>query len=277
MLTVNDHNRMFADGLYIYPVVSRRAGGVSVGVNLNPNNACNWRCVYCQVEGLTKGAAPEIDVERLRQELRGLLHELQHGSFMQLNVPENLRHIRDIALAGNGEPTSSHQFAEIIQAVLAERDAAGLANIPVRVISNGSFMHRAEVREGLRALGQAGGEVWFKVDAGSEADMQRINSQSMPMEKVSRHLRACAEVCPTWVQTCVFREDGVAPDARWLQDYLAVLHTAGLAQLQGVLLYGIARPSMQAEAARLQPLSAAEIQQLADGIRAAGLTVQVSV
>jgi wyosine [tRNA(Phe)-imidazoG37] synthetase (radical SAM superfamily) len=55
-LTVADHDRGSAGLTYVYPVVSRRAGGVSVGINLNVNNACNWRCIYCQVPGLTRGA-----------------------------------------------------------------------------------------------------------------------------------------------------------------------------------------------------------------------------
>jgi hypothetical protein len=67
----DDHNRSFIDMTYVYPVVSRRAGGVSVGINLNPNNACNWHCAYCQVPGLVRGAAPEIDLALLARELAG--------------------------------------------------------------------------------------------------------------------------------------------------------------------------------------------------------------
>jgi wyosine [tRNA(Phe)-imidazoG37] synthetase (radical SAM superfamily) len=60
----------------VYPVVSRRAGGVSVGINLNPNNKCNWRCIYCQVPNLARGNAPKIDVAQLRAELTGFLREI---------------------------------------------------------------------------------------------------------------------------------------------------------------------------------------------------------
>ena len=56
-LGTDDHSRDAAGLKYVYPVVSRRAEGVSVGINLNPNNACNWRCVYCQVPDLVLGAA----------------------------------------------------------------------------------------------------------------------------------------------------------------------------------------------------------------------------
>ena len=60
MLTIEDHRRDSAGLRYVYPVISRRAGGVSVGINLNVNNACNWACVYCQVDNLTRGGPPPI-------------------------------------------------------------------------------------------------------------------------------------------------------------------------------------------------------------------------
>ncbi|MCG8997432.1 radical SAM protein, partial [Laribacter hongkongensis] len=58
-LTPHDHSRNSAGFQYVYPVLSRRAGGVSVGINLNPNQACNWRCIYCQVPGLVRSQAPD--------------------------------------------------------------------------------------------------------------------------------------------------------------------------------------------------------------------------
>src|SRR3990167_10354608 len=87
-LSATDHDRGSAALRYVYPVVSRRAEGVSVGINLNPNNACNWRCAYCQVPGLTRGTAPPVDLAVLENELRGFLNELLHGNFMQSRVPE---------------------------------------------------------------------------------------------------------------------------------------------------------------------------------------------
>ena len=129
MLSVSDHNRSFISMTYVYPVVSRRAGGVSVGINLNPNNACNWHCAYCQVPGLVRGAAPEIDLAQLEGELRQFLGELLHGSFMAEHVPPEAQVIRDIAFSGNGEPTSSKAFATIVERVVAIRDEVGLAAV----------------------------------------------------------------------------------------------------------------------------------------------------
>ena len=72
-LSVVDHDREAAGLTYVYPVVSRRARGVSIGVNLNVNNACNWQCIYCQVPDLRRGGPPAVDLDRLREELTSFL------------------------------------------------------------------------------------------------------------------------------------------------------------------------------------------------------------
>lgn len=292
MLTITDHNRSFSNLTYVYPVVSRRAGGVSVGINLNPNNACNWHCAYCQVPGLVRGAAPEIDLAILESELRGFLHELCYGRFMDEHVPAEAQVIRDIAFSGNGEPTSSKAFAEIVARVVAIRDEVGLSAIPVRLITNGSQLDRADVQAAFAILAKAGGEVWFKLDAGTEADFRRINGVEIDPASHARRLAASIVLCPTWVQTCAFRWDGGMPSQRHFASYLDVVRLAlgrardscAEANLKGILLYGMARPSCQPEALHLTRLSAEELESigkflrdcLADEIKKTGLTVKVS-
>jgi wyosine [tRNA(Phe)-imidazoG37] synthetase (radical SAM superfamily) len=277
-LTVRNHDRDLAGLTYVYPVLSRRAGGVSVGINLNPNNACNWHCVYCQVPNLVRGKAPEIDLDRLEDELRGFLGDLVHGDWMTRFVPEGLRVIRDIAFSGNGEPTSASAFPEAVAMAAHLRAEFGLspAEVPLRLITNGSLMAQARVQEGVRLLGEAGGEVWFKVDGGTADAVERINGVRLEPDSVARNLARCAQLCPTWVQTCMLRWDGEPPSAADLDAYLAVLESAGIDRLQGVLLYGIARQSMQPEADRLAPLSADELETIAASMRKKGLTVRVS-
>lgn len=277
-LKVSRHDRDLVGLTYVYPVLSRRAGGVSIGINLNPNNACNWHCVYCQVPDLVRGKAPRIDLALLEHELSGFLADLIHGDWMARFVPEGARVIRDLAFSGNGEPTSAEAFADAVALVLGIRDAFGLAaeSVPVRLITNGSLMAQARVQEGVRRLGEGGGEVWFKVDAGTAAGIERINGVTLDPDTVARNLARCAELCPTWVQTCMFRWDGEAPTEADIDAYLGVLERAGIERLAGVLLYGVARPSRQPEAARISRLSAAELESIAARIRQKGLTVRVS-
>ncbi|MDN5936063.1 MAG: radical SAM protein, partial [Nitrosospira sp.] len=144
----------------MYPVVSRRAGGVSVGVNLNPNNACNWRCIYCQVPELKRGTAPVIDLVKLEMELRTFLHEILHGDFMRTQAPPEARRINDIALSGNGEPTSAREFEQVIELIGQVKCDYDLPEeLKLVLITNGSLIDRPGVRAGLRRMGELNGEI----------------------------------------------------------------------------------------------------------------------
>ena len=278
-LNVIDHSRDSAGLRYVYPVVSRRAGGVSVGINLNTNNACNWRCVYCQVPDLKLGTAPPVDLVLLEKELRGFLHELLHGDFMQQRVPEDARRINDIALSGNGEPTSAKEFVQVVSLIgRLQKELQLPTDIKLVLITNGSLMHRPYVQQGLRLMAQFRGEVWFKLDRASAEGMEFINSTQLSMETVRKNLATAIGLCPTWLQTCWFALDGLPPAKQDEDDYLDFL--AGLLHdnilPQGVLLYTIARPSLQPEAPRLAALSAQQLEAFAERIRALGVLVNVS-
>ncbi len=278
-LTVTDHDRDAAHRTYVYPVVSRRAGGVSVGINLNPNNACNWRCIYCQVPNLQRGAAPAIDLKQLEAELTALLTHILHGDFMQTRVPLDARRLNDIALSGNGEPTSAKEFPDVVQLigrVMKRFDLVG--QIKLVLITNGSLIARESVQAGLKRMAKLNGEVWYKLDSATREGMSRINNTRQSLKKTAEHLTLGASLCPTWVQTCVFALDGAPPSASEQMAYLAFL-TRLIQQgvkLKGVLLYSIARESHQPEAPRLSPLPQTWLTQFAYDIEQLGLTVRIS-
>jgi wyosine [tRNA(Phe)-imidazoG37] synthetase (radical SAM superfamily) len=264
---------------YVYPVVSRRAGGVSVGINLNTDNACNWRCIYCQVPELKCGSAPQVDLALLEQELRGFLHELLHGDFMQRRVPEGARRINDIALSGNGEPTSAKEFEQVITLIGKLRQELALPpHIKLVLITNGSLMHRKNVQQGLRKMAQLNGEVWFKVDRASKAGMQRINNTRTSLVKVRENLATSIALCPTWLQTCWFMLEGEPPGKQDEDDYLNFLATMlhGNIKPEGVLLYSLARPTLQPEAPKLAALSEQQLEAFATRIRALGVETKVA-
>lgn len=279
VLTAQDHSRDAAGMTYVYPVVSRRSGGVSVGINLNPNNACNWRCIYCQVPGLVRGAAPPIDLDLLERELRGFLQDLVRGDFMQRRVPEGMRRLNDIAFSGNGEPTSAREFEQAVARVAALMGEFGLTGkAKLVLITNGSLMSRAGVQRGLARMAACGGEVWFKLDRATAAGMRRVNGTRSSPERVRAHLEIAARLCPTWVQTCVFALDGEPMPQVERAAYLDFLRRAVEASVpvRGVMLYGLARPSMQPEAARLARVERGWLDGLAREIAALGLAVKVS-
>lgn len=277
MLNTADHRRDSAGLTYVYPVVSRRAGGVSIGINLNVNNACNWACAYCQVEDLARGGPPPIDLERLAGELDHFLADALEGDFMDRAVPPESRRLVDVAFSGNGEPTSTPEFPAVVRrvrAILAARRL--LPRLRIRLITNGSFLHRPAVQEGIREIGEAGGEVWFKVDRVGEAASRRVNGVPLVPATVLRHLKTCAGLAPTWVQTCWFAIDGEAPSSAERAAYCDFLAAVG-GGLAGIHLYGLARPSLQPGAGRLGRLDTEELEAFAAEVeKKTGIRVLIS-
>jgi hypothetical protein len=263
MLTTDDHRRDSAGLLYVYPVVSRRAGGVSIGINLNPNNACNWACVYCQVENLTRGGPPPIDLDRLERELEFFLSDVLTGDFMQREVPPEARRLMDVAFSGNGEPTTAPEFADAMLRIGRVLERFGQkGQLVVRLITNGSLLHRPEVQRGIRHLAELGGEVWFKLDRAVPDEMTEINGVPGLPDKVAKNLALCASLAPTWVQTCWFALDGSAPSVASRMAYCDLLRPL-VGKLAGVHLYGLARPSLQAAAPRLSALAVEDLSDFA--------------
>lgn len=273
MLSVSDHSRDSVGLKYIYPVVSRRAGGVSIGINLNVNNACNWRCVYCQVPGLTRGGPPPVDLGLLESELRRLLSDIVLGDYLERNAPEEARRLVDLAFSGNGEPTSSADFLAAVESVArVMREFALPEGVLLRLITNGSFMHRPVVQQAVAHIGSQRGEVWFKLDAATESSIATINGIRVSVDKVRASILACAERAPTWIQTCCFAFDGKELSQADQSAYLELISRVA-EKIKGVLLYGLARPSMQPEAGSLSNIARDRLYQFADCIAALGIRV----
>jgi wyosine [tRNA(Phe)-imidazoG37] synthetase (radical SAM superfamily) len=275
-LSVNDHSRELSGLKYIYSVVSRRAGGLSIGINLNVNNACNWQCIYCEIPNLTRGSPPPIELDVLENELRFFLHEIIHGDYMEKNVAIEDRHLKDIAFSGNGEPTSAEEFPQVIlivKKILQEFDL--LHKIKIRLITNGSLMHQASVLKSIEMLEEINGEVWFKVDAATEETIKTINQVNLKPNQILERLLNTANICPTFVQTCIFMIDGKSPDEKDIDAYIELINKAKK-NIKGVHLYGLARPSLQPRAKDLGRISEDELQNIAKKLLSLNIPTTVS-
>ena len=273
MLNISDHSRDSAGFTYVYPVVSRRAEGISVGINLNVNNACNWHCAYCQVPDLKRGGPPPVDLKRLADELTSFLKDATDGSFLALHVPPEARRLMDVAFSGNGEPTSASEFSEAVQVVEGVmREFKLLEKIKLRLITNGSLLHREGVRRGISRIGALNGEVWFKLDRATEDGINLVNGVRMSPLRLQASLMQCAELAPTWVQTCFFAFDGLEPDEMEKTAYLKLIEFSR-PKIRGVHLYSLARPSLQADAQRLSRISQEKLRSFADRISGLGVKV----
>ncbi len=279
-LTTTDHNRDIAGLTYVYPVISRRAGGLSIGINFNINNACNWRCVYCQVPDLVRGGPPPLDLALLHEELVYFLEYVLKGRFFDdYQVPPEQREIKDIAISGNGEPTSIDSFAEAIDSIgTLARQYGIFPDSHFVLISNGSLMHQAKVQAGLKGLNRFAGEVWFKVDRGSEQGREVINGCRQGQARLLENIKTSSDHCLTRLQSCVFDYAAQPWKGEDIAAYLALLkqiHSQTF--VRDVLLYSLARPSCQPEAGQLQALDQERLQALAEEIKALGFAVKVSV
>ncbi|MDR2542323.1 MAG: hypothetical protein LBC80_02595, partial [Treponema sp.] len=92
---VNNH-RQREKGVIVYPVYSRRAAGLSIGINLFPDKKnCLFNCPYCEVFPFNNDAV--FSLEQMADDLRSVISAVR-----QQNIP-----IKDICFSGNGEPTLS--------------------------------------------------------------------------------------------------------------------------------------------------------------------------
>jgi wyosine [tRNA(Phe)-imidazoG37] synthetase (radical SAM superfamily) len=226
-----------------------------------------------------RGDAPEIDLKQLERELRGFLQDLIHGDFMKQHIPPEVQRINDIALSGNGEPTSSKQFPQVINIISAVlKDFQLLNKIKLVLITNGSFIYKDYIQQGLKHMAELNGEVWFKVDSATPDGIAVINQVKRSMDQVKKNLGMAALLCPTWVQTCVFTLDGKHLSDSERKSYLAFLEELkkNHVPIKGVLLYGLARPSHQPEASRLAKVPESWIKNLAADIQKIGLPTKLA-
>lgn len=241
VLSIADHSRSFKNFSYVYPVVSRRSNGISLGINLNLNNACNWRCVYCQVEGLVRGRPDSINLAKLESELDQMLNWIIHGDFVQEFAPAALQRFNDICLSGNGEPTLSVNFGAVCAIIAKLRLKYKLSNqVKTILISNGSEVHKTQVQEGLKIIAANNGEVWFKIDRGSINGISRVNQVTLSQESILQRLAISSSICPTQIQSCWFCIDGAEPDNIEIEAFINLLKPVKDI-FNSVLLYSTAR------------------------------------
>jgi wyosine [tRNA(Phe)-imidazoG37] synthetase (radical SAM superfamily) len=272
-----DHPRQFAGFRFVYPVLSRRSQGISIGLNVNPDKVCNFDCIYCQVDRSVPALVTKFDVAVVEEELRAILKTdlALHPLFAV--VPADQRRVMDIALSGDGEPTTLPNFAETI-AMVARVKPPG---VKIVLITDAGGLDRADVKRGLRLMDANEGEVWAKLDAGTEAYFKFVNRTPVPFARVLKNITGCATVRPVVIQSLFLKVHGQGPTAAEIGAYcdrLGEIVAAG-GRIKLVQVSTLARqamtmvdriPAWQFVAA----LSDAEVDAIAAVVRArTGLTV----
>jgi wyosine [tRNA(Phe)-imidazoG37] synthetase (radical SAM superfamily) len=268
--TFTAHPREFTANRYVYPVLSRRAGGLSIGVNLNPDKFCNFRCVYCQIDRTQPGEADAVDLMTLADELDRMVELVTSGEIYRrpqfANTPGPLRRLNDIAFSGNGEPTASANFDRAVEVCAEVRRRRKLDDVKLVLISNATLFHQPRVCRALEILDANNGEIWAKLDAGSEDYYRKVARSRVGFQRILDNLRETARVRPIVIQTLFMRLGEQPPPAAeqdaYCQRLLEIVAAGGRIKL--VQIHTIARAPAESLAS---PLSNAEVDAVAELVR----------
>ena len=270
--------RDFLDNRFVYVVVSARARGLSVGVNMNPDRRCNFGCVYCEVHHDEPLREKELNPEVMAAELRKTLALVREGRLRERawyqGLPDDLLQLRHVALSGDGEPTFAPNFIEAVQAVVHVRALSGFPFFKMVLITNATGLDQPQVQQGLKFFTKSD-EVWVKLDGGTQAYLNKVDRLNVPLEKVLSNILMLARQRPVVIQSLFPAINHEEPPLEEIDQYalrLQELKTAG-AQIPLVQIYSATRPTPNSACGHL-PLKT--LSRIAQSVRhVAGLKAEV--
>ena len=250
--TAFGYARNFLNNRFVYLVISPRARGLSVGINLIPERRCNFDCVYCEVNWEAPPRAPSFKIETMVAELETTLAMAYQGKLAKLPkyraVPPELLQPRHVTLSGDGEPTLCHNLPEVVQAVAHLRALGSLPFFKIVLVSNATGLDQPAVQRALNIL-TAQDELWLKLDAGTPEYFRRVNRPREPLfDKVLENILLTGRKRPVVIQSLFCELDGQPPPPEEIEEYvkrLRELKEAG-AQIALVQIYSALRPTMHA-------------------------------
>lgn len=277
-LTPFGYPRDFLENHFVYVTISPRAGGLCVGVNMNPDRLCNFDCVYCEVDHHAPAVDESLDVAVMAGELERTLVWVHSGRIREHrsygSLPEELLKLRHVALSGDGEPTLCPNFAEALESVVHVRARGVVPFFKIVLLTNATGLDLPPVKKSLKLL-TASDEVWAKLDAGTPALMERVNRPQVSMQKVLANIRLLGRQRPVVIQSLFPMIDGQEPEADEIDQYVArlkELKAAGV-MIPLVQIYSATRPMAHARCGHL-PLKC--LSRIAKSIRSVtGLRAEV--
>lgn len=262
-----DHRRVYQEFIYVYPVISRRSQGVSIGINLNPDKICNFDCVYCEVDRLTPARKKKVNLPQLEEELRAMIEIWKDHSLFNdepfASAPLPWRVLNDIAFSGDGEPTTCPVFEEAVDIALKLRAELLTQETKLVLITDSACLDRPGVIRGLQKMQQGSHEVWAKLDAGTADYYKLVNRSSISYDRILKNILQTAQWLPLTIQTLLLKIHGELPSEAEINAYIDRLkdlqeQQAKIKQLQ---LYTIARPTPETFAEALNRVELDEIAQ----------------
>jgi len=245
-----DNHRKREKGILVYPVYSRRSGGLSVGINLFPDKKrCSFDCPYCEVFPFSNNS--EFSLDFMEDDLRTAV-----ASALKQNIP-----VKDICFSGNGEPTLSPEFPEALERAGCVR-AAMVPEAELVLITNGTGLLEEKL---FRILSKAaltlGLNIWLKLDAGTPFWYNKMNRSVLPFEKIIEKIKEFAAAAPVTIQAMICAVDGEGPPKEeaeaWEKLTLELVSISGKNRdvgIRKVQIYGKARSAPEDPKASALPV-----------------------
>ena len=236
--------REFLGNQFVYAVITSRARGLSIGVNMNPDQRCNFDCPYCEVRRVPEKAKLQLNLKTLTRELVHLVAMAQSDRLRESEqfskAPADLLVLKEVALSGDGEPTLLTNFDEVVEAVLQVRKL--VAPFKLVLITNGTGLHRPTVQRGLARL-DLEDEIWIKLDAGTDEIMRRTNGAAA-LDTVLKNILELGRQRPVVIQSLFCILNNEPPSEAEITAYVQRLEElkAGGAQISMVQIYSMSRP-----------------------------------
>lgn len=270
--------REFLNNRFVYMVVSPRARGLSIGVNMNPDKRCNFDCGYCEVNRAVPMCEQSLDAEMMAEELQQTLALAHSGGLRGLpcyrNAPPELLRLRHVALSGDGEPTLCPNFTEAVLAVMHVRARGKFPFFKVVLITNATGLDSPEVQDGLKYFTR-NDEIWTKLDGGTQSYLDTVNRATCSLDKILANILFVARQRPVVIQSLFPSLNGQPPPEEEIEQYVRRLKDLkeGGAQISLVQIYSATRPTPHSECGHL-PLKV--LSRIAQTVRqTAGLPAEV--
>jgi wyosine [tRNA(Phe)-imidazoG37] synthetase (radical SAM superfamily) len=222
------------------------------------------------VDRRVPAANAAFDLSVLAKELESTVALVASGKLREQSpyshMPRELLQLRHVAISGDGEPTLCPQFREAIETVVHVRATSRGPFFKIVLITNASNLDAAQVQDGLR-LFTRDDEIWAKMDAGTQEQMNLVNKSEMPIEKVLSNILLVARQRPVVIQSLFPVVNGNVPSEQDIEQYtqrLKELTVAG-AQISLVQIYSATRPTVNPECGHLPLRTLSRIAQMVRG------------
>jgi wyosine [tRNA(Phe)-imidazoG37] synthetase (radical SAM superfamily) len=219
----------------------------------------------------------EVNLDVLRSELDHMLSMVVRGDIWREtpfdHTPVELRRLNDVAFSGDGEPTSFAKFEEACQLAARLLEQSGLDDVKIVVITNASLFHQSRVQSALKILDAHNGELWAKLDAGTQEYYKLVERTAVPFQQVLDNILSAGRARPIVIQSLFMNINNEPPGETEIAAYVSRLQQLkdNGCQIKLVQVYTIARTTAESY---VSPLNKQQIDEITRKVGELGLNAE---